>query len=151
MEGAEDPGRDAWRLLFQLFRSQRREMAAMHSEFDLNPAQAHLLLSLEPGQAEGMSGLAETLAFDASYVTGIVDRLEARGLVERLPNPDDRRMKLVRLTPEGETMRTALCERVSQPPPCITGLSETDKTALRDIFQRAVDAAHHASPHPDKS
>ena len=95
--------------------------------------------------------MAETLAFDASYVTGIVDRLEARGLVERLPNPDDRRMKLVRLTPEGETMRTALCERVSQPPPCITGLSETDKTALRDIFQRAVDAAHHASPHPDKN
>jgi DNA-binding MarR family transcriptional regulator len=151
MAAAEDPGRDAWMLLFQLFRSNRREMAALHCDFDLNPAQAHLLLSLEPGRAEGMGLLAEALACDASYVTGIVDRLGARGLVERLPNPEDRRVKLIRLTAAGEALRTALFERVSQPPPFIAALSHADKTALREIFQRAADAAHHAPHHPDKT
>lgn len=53
-----------------------------------------------------MRGLATLLACDASNVTGIVDRLEARGLVRREASAADRRVKNVVATGEGrETIR----------------------------------------------
>jgi DNA-binding MarR family transcriptional regulator len=48
-----------------------------------------------------MSALARVLACDASNVSQIVGRLEARGLVERTVDGGDRRVKLVRITPAG--------------------------------------------------
>lgn len=140
MTDAADPGREAWMLLFHLFRSQRREVAALHSEFDLSPAQFHLLLSLEPNRGAPMSELAEALACDASYITGLVDRVEARGLVQRLLNSEDRRVKLVQLTPEGLAIRERLMQRVQVPPRFIEALSDADKQALKAIFTRATES-----------
>lgn len=148
MAEAADAGREAWMLLFQLFRSNRREVAALHSDFNLNPAQVHLLLNLDPNRGVPMSELAELLACDASYITSLVDKVEVRGLVRRQPNPDDRRVKLLRLTDDGATMREQLLERVSAPPRFIAALSEADKLALKDIFTRAHEAAQDRSPSP---
>jgi DNA-binding MarR family transcriptional regulator len=145
MEMPQDAAREAWMLLFQLFRSQRREMMTLHSDFRLNPAQVHLLLNLEPGVGVPMSELAEALACDASYITGLVDKLQDRGLVQRLPSPGDRRVKLISLTPEGADTRERLLERCSRPPPFIAALSDSDKTALRDIFLRATQAAQKSA------
>ena len=55
-----------------------------------------------------MSSLAGMLFCDASNVTGIVDRLEARGLIERRPAAQDRRVKLLALTPAGEQVRATV-------------------------------------------
>ena len=54
---------------------------ALCAEFDLTPAQGHALRSLDPEQPVAMSTLAEALLCDASNVTGIVDKLETRGLI----------------------------------------------------------------------
>ena len=48
-----------------------------------------------------MRKLAQKLKCEPSNVTGIVDRLEARGLVERRPDPADRRVKVAAATDEG--------------------------------------------------
>ena len=85
-----------------------------------------------------MSSLAETLLCDASNVTGIVDRLEARGLIERRAAAHDRRVKLLALTDEGARLRDEATSRMSVPPVEIAGLSREDKLALRDILKRAV-------------
>ena len=138
MDNPEDAAREAWMLLFQLFRSQRREMMTLHSDFRLNPAQVHLLLNLEPEIGVPMNELAEALACDASYITGVVDKVEDRGLVQRVTSPSDRRVKLIALTPVGAEIRGQLLERCSQPPPFIASLSLEDKAALRDIFLRAT-------------
>lgn len=148
MTEATDPGRDAWLLLFQLFRTNRREVAALHSEFDLNPAQFHLVVNLDPGRGVPMSELAEALACDASYVTGLVDKIEARGLVQRQPDPNDRRVKLLRLTEAGTALRERVIERLSVPPHFIADLSLEDKQALKDIFTRAAEAAQDHTPSP---
>ncbi|HTK35725.1 MAG TPA: MarR family transcriptional regulator [Caulobacteraceae bacterium] len=140
MAAEEDPGREAWMLLIQLFRSQRREMAAMQTELGLNLAQAHLLKAIEAPQGNPMSEIAEALFCDASYVTGLVDKLEERGLVQRLPSPDDRRVKLVALTEAGRTARANFMCRLSQPPPFIESMSVEDKRALCDIFAKAAQA-----------
>jgi len=139
MAAEQDPGREAWKLLFQLFRSERRTMSKAYSDLGLNSAQAHLLFSLHDPAGAPMSELAEELVFDASYITGLVDRLEARGLVRRLQNPEDRRVKRVALTEAGLEMQQALKESVFRPPPAIQSLSEEDRRLLRDIFRRAVD------------
>ena len=54
-----------------------------------------------------MSGLAELLFCDASNVTGIADRLEARGLIERRSAGGDRRVKVLALTSAGEVVPRA--------------------------------------------
>ena len=71
--------------------------AAAHS---LTGAQARVLglLSLEPMP---MRKIAQKLKCEPSNVTGIVDRLETRGLVERRPDPADRRVKLAAATEKG--------------------------------------------------
>ena len=137
MVDEEDPGREAWMLLFQLFRSQRREVAALQSDIGLNMAQVHLLKSLDKPGGNPMSELAEALFCDASYITGLVDKLEDRGLVQRLPNPDDRRVKLIALTPAGAAAQEEVSRRLSRPPPFIESLPLEDKRALRDIFKKA--------------
>jgi DNA-binding MarR family transcriptional regulator len=60
-----------------------------------------------------MGRLAQTLGCDASNVTGLVDRLEARGLVQRQPSRDDRRVKVIQLTAAGSRMRNELLRRMT--------------------------------------
>jgi DNA-binding MarR family transcriptional regulator len=86
-----------------------------------------------------MSALAGLLMCDNSNVTGIVDRLEALGLVERRPAARDRRVKAVGLTERGRELRGALQQRLSEPPPPLAGLSDEDAATLRDILRRALD------------
>src|SRR6476646_3878053 len=99
MDRGERDACRAWQLLVKFFFAQRAHLPSSGSEFDLSPVQCHVLHLLEPGRALPMGRLAETLSCDASNVTGLVDRLEARGLVQRCPSADDRRVKVPQLTP----------------------------------------------------
>ncbi len=124
--------------MIQLFHSHRRAFSSIAAEAELGPSQLQLLMSIKPERAAPMSELADALYCDASYITSLVDKLEARGLLERRPSPGDRRVKLIALTPEGEAMRAQLMQRVFQPPSSIAALSEADRNALRDILTRAL-------------
>jgi DNA-binding MarR family transcriptional regulator len=129
---------EAWALLTELMMEQRGRMLAIASEFELAPAQIMALKSLEPGWPKPMSELAAALRCDNSNVTGIVDRLEARGLVCRRPGEHDRRVKMLEVTPEGEELRRRLRERLNRPPEPLESLGEDDARALRDILARAL-------------
>ncbi|MGK8522697.1 MarR family winged helix-turn-helix transcriptional regulator [Nocardia asteroides] len=74
--------------------------AAAASE-NLTASQGKALTVLRRGPV-AMRALAETLACDASNVTGIINRLEKRGLVRREVNESDRRVTNLVITPEGE-------------------------------------------------
>jgi DNA-binding MarR family transcriptional regulator len=86
-----------------------------------------------------MRELADVLFCDASNVTALADRLEGKGLAERHPDPDDRRVKALALTTEGKRLRERVFEVMSEPPPPIAALPATDQRALRDILRRAVE------------
>lgn len=64
----------------------------------------HVLTLLRHHDAMPMGRLAEILDASMSSATGIIDRMEERGLVERIRVPDDRRVVLVRPTPAGLTL-----------------------------------------------
>jgi MarR family transcriptional regulator, organic hydroperoxide resistance regulator len=133
----ETTAREAWRLLVELaFANKARFMATM-AAFDLTPVQGHVLRLLEPEQPLPMNDLAGALHCDASNVTGLVDRLEQRGLVERRPGARDRRVKELLLTAAGVALRARVLERMWEPPEAINSLSARDQRALRDILLRA--------------
>src|SRR5436305_8999984 len=111
--GREAPAAEVWALLRMLFGQQRRRFLIAASELDLHPAQAGALLQL--ASPLPMNELASLLACDNSNVTGLVDRLETRGLVARQASPDDRRVKHAVLTPAGRRLRGQLLARVAEP------------------------------------
>ena len=130
---------EAWRLLFELAKRKHSVLVPALAELDLTPVQGHALRLLDPEQPIAMSALADALFCHASNVTGIVDRLEARGLVERQAGREDRRVKTLALTEAGKRVRSQVVELMRRPPPEIAELSASDQRALRDVLGRALD------------
>ncbi|MEU8586847.1 MarR family transcriptional regulator [Streptomyces sp. NPDC048664] len=110
------------------------------AERALTGAQARLLslLSLEPLP---MRRLAQKLKCEPSNVTGIVDRLEARGLVERRPDPADRRVKVAAATEEGRQVACGLRDSLNFAREPLAGLSPDERLSLRDLLLRMLDVA----------
>jgi len=129
----------AWELLTRLFFTQRGQLPNLAGEFDLSPVQCHVLHLLQPDQPIPMGRLASTLACDASNVTGLVDRLESRGLIVRRASDDDRRVKVLVLTRAGVRLRAQLQKRLADPPDPFRKLSEAEQRALVQILERLLD------------
>ncbi len=87
------------------------------------PGEIRALEALDPAQSQPMRALATELRCDASNVTWLVDRLEARGFVERQASPDDRRVKTLTLTPGPGSPRERIAESMRTPPPPLLALS----------------------------
>ena len=130
---------DAWQLLTQLFFAHRANLPTLAAELQLSPAQCHVLHLIEPGRPIPMGQLAETLACDASNVTGLVDRLESRGLVRRRASEGDRRVKVLELTPTGARLRTLLLDRMTAPPATLRRLSVAEQRSLVRILARLLE------------
>jgi DNA-binding MarR family transcriptional regulator len=130
-------GGRAWKALIDLMRSQKSAAAARFAEIDLTMQTAHALHVLPP---EGMTmrAIADELSCDASNATGLVDRLEKRGLIERRSDEQDRRVKRVHLTAAGRRMRDRGETIFLTAPPAIAALSAEDQRTLRAILERAL-------------
>jgi MarR family transcriptional regulator, organic hydroperoxide resistance regulator len=127
--------------MFELIHLSKRRFMAIASEFDLSPPQVMALRQLDPAEPKPMSELAIALRCDNSNVTGIVDRLEDRGLVQRRPGEHDRRVKMLMITERGAQVRAGLAARLDEPPEALANLSPEDQRALRDIMRRALGRA----------
>ena len=139
MRPAAPPGRGPWPLLVRLLFAQRANLPTLAAELRLSPAQCHVLHLIEPDRPIPMGQLAETLACDASNVTGLVDRLESRGLVRRRPSVQDRRIKVLVLTPTGVRLRAVLVERMMAPPPALDRLSVREQRELVRMLRRLLE------------
>jgi DNA-binding MarR family transcriptional regulator len=130
---------EVWQLLLKFFFAQRADLPTLAAEFELSPAQCHVLHLMEPDRPIPMGRIAEALACDASNVTGLVDRLELRGLVRRQPASSDRRVKVLELTPEGVRLRSTVLERMTKPPASLDRLSAEEQRELLRILKRLLD------------
>jgi MarR family transcriptional regulator, organic hydroperoxide resistance regulator len=139
MKSTNSQACEAWQLLLRFFFAQRADLPSFAAEFELSPAQCHVLHLIEPGQPIPMGRLAETLACDASNVTGLVDRLESRGLVRRRASAEDPRVKVLELTPAGTRLRAVVFERMTKPPESLNRLSATEQRTLVGILKRLLD------------
>lgn len=89
-----------------------------------------LLLLEEPAP---MRALADQLACDQSYVTGLADDLENLGLATREPG-EDRRVKVLTPTKAGVALRTKIAKAVSEDSLVLTRLDETDRRELHRLL-----------------
>ena len=139
LEHASGADGEAWALMMRLFFTYvQPRYAVIAQDFGLHPAQAMVLQLL--AEPRPMGALAAAKHCDSSNITGIVDRLEERRLVERRADERDRRVKLIALTTEGERLRAELNHRLAEPPQALSDLSESDRRALREILRRALES-----------
>ena len=127
-----------------------RVWAAMRDLTDRYPPKDALRGALNLGRGSGrvkallwlsegplsLSGIADAVGVDAPYATLIVDALEERGLVERRPDPADRRRKLVSLTSEGKEAIARVASIQRQPPPGFDRLSAAELDTLEGLLRR---------------
>jgi DNA-binding MarR family transcriptional regulator len=132
------PAQEAWALLGRLFWDIRPRLARVAGEFGLTPPQLFALRTLDPDQPVPMRALATALHCDSSNVTGLVDGLAARGLVERHEAEHDRRVRMLVVTPRGAEVRQRMQEAMQEVPAALAQLSEVDQLVLRDVLRRAL-------------
>jgi DNA-binding MarR family transcriptional regulator len=113
--------------------------SALCEELDLTPSQGLALRRLDPERPLAMSTLAEALACDASNVTGIVDKLETRGLIARRGTEHDRRVKTLVVTERGRALRDRLIARLLEAPPAVRALSAEVKSLLTSTLRAVLD------------
>ncbi|USQ76437.1 MarR family winged helix-turn-helix transcriptional regulator [Ornithinimicrobium cryptoxanthini] len=121
--------------LLRVAERARNDFADVVGELGLTPQQARAVLWLDNPSA--MRTLAEHLACDASNVTGIADRLEESGLVERVPG-QDRRVKLLRLTTKGVALRADLADRVAAGSTVTAKLTSQERTQLAALLDKLL-------------
>ncbi|MER7821457.1 MULTISPECIES: MarR family winged helix-turn-helix transcriptional regulator [unclassified Streptomyces] len=121
-------------LLAAIGTAQWREFAAAAAQHGLTSTQARVLAQLD-GPVP-MRGLATLLVCDASNVTGIVDRLEARELVRREPNPADRRVKNVVATDAGRDVIRRVREEMQAMHGALDTLDEAESATLYALLGR---------------
>jgi DNA-binding MarR family transcriptional regulator len=126
-------------LLHVMAERQQAHYATCAAEFDLSAAQSKVLMSLQPGEAVPMRVLAERVGSDPSNLTGLVDKLEARGALRRVPDPTDRRVKTLQLTPDGQQRREAFWRRLTHDPGPIAPLTPAQVRQLRELLEVALD------------
>jgi MarR family transcriptional regulator, lower aerobic nicotinate degradation pathway regulator len=83
------------------FAIKERTFATFEAE-GANPYQHGVLCTLDESPRETQATIAEALGYDRSWLVGLLDELEEQGLIERKPDPADRRRNLVSLKPEGK-------------------------------------------------
>lgn len=135
---ATDPATEAWTLLSRIMASRRGHMLQTAAALDLSPPQMWALRHLEPGTPLPMSALAGLLHCDNSNVTGIVDRLEARGLVERRASEHDRRVKHLVVTPDGVQIRDRIGARLRELPEGFGRLTDDEQRRLAALLHKLL-------------
>jgi DNA-binding MarR family transcriptional regulator len=120
-------------LFAALAERMRTHFAEVTADFGLSSMEGRALFEL--AKPTPMGELANLMHCDASYITGITDRLEEQGLVERQANAGDRRVKHLILTNRGKQIREAMLLRAEQKLPATAGLTKEQRIALLDLLR----------------
>jgi DNA-binding MarR family transcriptional regulator len=113
-----------------------RHRRGIVQRYGLTPPLARALHRLTSVPPRAMGELADVLECDPSNVTGIVDRLEDKGLVERRTADHDRRAKTVAVTTAGQKLARRLRAELATLPPAVDGLAATEQAALVRLLGR---------------
>jgi DNA-binding MarR family transcriptional regulator len=102
---------------------------------DLTGVQARLL-AVVADRPVAMNRIASVLQCEPSNITGLVDRLAARGLVTREPSPTDRRVKLIAATGAGAELAARVGAALDFAAAPVAALTPQERLALRDLLRR---------------
>ncbi len=135
-------------------RFQQIAVAVFHAEmeaagYDLTPVQYAALATLELNPGIDQVTLAGLIAYDRTTIGGVVDRLEAKGLVARHTSAKDRRARVLALTAQGEATLKGIAPAVDAAQKLmVRGLSETEASELMRLLAKAIAANNDLSRAP---
>jgi DNA-binding MarR family transcriptional regulator len=115
-------------------------MAALGTRMKLSPGVIKTLMRLAKADGVSMGEMARGIGCDPSYITALVDDLDARGLARREPAPFDRRVKIIVLTPAGRKLAEEIDAVLSVPPAALSALSAAELRELRDLLDKVLAA-----------
>ncbi|KAB2334910.1 MarR family transcriptional regulator [Cytobacillus depressus] len=101
-------------LLSKALQSVNQVSKSKLSSCGVTPVQYALLRQLWKKDGQFGYELAEKILLDSATITGIIDRLEQNGFIERRVDHNDRRNKIIFLTEKGRSMEVPLCKRMDE-------------------------------------
>lgn len=126
--------------LFQLSFHLHNTLARIAAEHDLSIIQVRLLGILRDREP-GMFELAQHLELEKSSLSGLVNRAETRGLVERIPSPNDRRAASIRVTAQGRELSRVIEKEVNaEIEKLVAVLSRSERDRLASVVSQVVTA-----------
>jgi DNA-binding MarR family transcriptional regulator len=137
----QDPALQAWLGLFRVYQKMQRQVQRILEGAGLTAAQFDVLANL--GMSEGITQqeLAGRLLVTKGNVCGLLDRMEAAGLVERRPDPTDRRANRLHLTRQGRAaLRKAFPAHLGLVGQCMGALSSAEQSSLASLLARIEQA-----------
>lgn len=118
---------------------------------DLTSVQFAALSTLEANPGIDQATLAGLIAYDRVTIGGVVDRLEAKGLLARIVNARDRRARQLALTPAGSALLTRVRPEVlAIQPEILPGLSDEERRIFLRLAARAAEVGNERSRAPLK-
>ncbi|PKN89156.1 MAG: MarR family transcriptional regulator [Deltaproteobacteria bacterium HGW-Deltaproteobacteria-1] len=127
-------------IFFQLSKAYQlgnRFLTQKVSELNLTSVQAMILGFLDQEDQVTSSELGKRAELDSATLTGILDRLEAAGFIERRGNPDDRRSIHIHLTKKGKTMAREAARVIAEAnTDFLQILNENEKHDLLNIIEK---------------
>jgi DNA-binding MarR family transcriptional regulator len=123
------------RVRVKLFEALDAELAP----YDISAAQYVILVGLANG-VDSASGLCKGASYDPGAMTRMLDRLERKGLVQRVRCPDDRRVVKLALTEAGKAVYPKLIETAAKVTNRkLEGFSKTEAQQLEGLLQRMLE------------
>jgi DNA-binding MarR family transcriptional regulator len=130
------------RLGYLLKHAQLRylELQAVAMEpYGITGRQCAVLIAIDDQKPRSQQEVAESLGVDRTTMVALVDELEAKALVDRRPDPDDRRKNVVALTDLGrETLAGGLTATAATDEEFFAGLSADDAATFRRLLAAVV-------------
>lgn len=137
---AEERTGELGELLMGASRAQRRRWRDVLAPWDLSPHQARALAVVCERDGVRLSDLAEALRIAPRSATEVADGLQERGLVERTPDPGDRRAVILRPTDEGRRIRGEIgAARAADSSELFARLTPEDRDTLARILRTLAD------------
>ena len=119
--------------------------------FDLTPVQYAAMAAIRENPGIDATRLSSLIAFDRSTLGSVLERLEARKLVERYPSPDDKRIKVLKLAGTGAALlrRAEAAVRRAQDR-ILAPLPPNQRDQLMELLGKLVDLNNEASRAPQR-
>jgi DNA-binding MarR family transcriptional regulator len=136
-----------------LFRRMQQIAVAIFVEeckaYDLTPVQYAALIAIHTHPGIDATRLSAVIAFDRSTLGNVIERLEAKRLIERKPSPGDKRVKLLSLTRSGASMLRDIMPSVERAQArMLQPLKPADRKTLMALLTQLVDLNNEASRVP---
>ena len=117
--------------------------------FDLTPVQYAALVAIGDNPDVDATRLSALIAFDRSTIGNVLERLEGKGWILRSPSPSDKRVKLLRLSPEGmEVLRRVEPAVVRVQERLLAPLAPKDRATMMRLLTQLVDIHNDVLPTP---